>query len=1428
MRSVYEQGYRVFLEIGPSPILVSMGSQCVPQDEGVWLASLREGRNDWEQMLESLARIYVSGAKVDWAGFDRGHARRKLSLPTYPFQRQRYWIEKGRDGNVPPRAEEPARSIKHPILTRRLNAAIPIVEGSLSLTHLPYLADHRVSDLMVAPGALLIEMVQAACEDIYRQSAIVLEALNLNEALVIPEKESITVQLVFAPEGDSAGSFQVFSAVEVAAESPIWKLHASGKVHVHGSAALPIPGMDTLSEVRKRCIREAPVEAFYQQLEERQIKFGSQFRTMRRLWHGKREALGEILLPDTLTAEAVSYRFHPVLLDGCVQVLGAAMAQSRFSETYLQTGLGSYRTWGKPTGLLYSHARLHKSSDKETQSGDIYIYDASGRLVAEIAKITVRQVDRQSFLRLSQEKFRDRFYEVRWEAKPLSIRLAPNMSSPSEIASRIGPQLESLASRHELDLYAALLPQMEEASAGFVIRAFQKMGWTFSRGQRVSPSQAAAELRIPQTHHRLLNRMLSILGEEEILGRLDTGDWEIVAVPPEGNPESLCLSLEKQFPAYRAALALLRRCGTNLVEVLQGKQDPLQLLFPNGEVAEAESLYKDSPSALVFNTLLAEAVSSAINRLPAGRRLRVLEIGAGTGSSTTHILPRLPRDAEYFFTDIAPTFTARAKVKFQEYPAVQYRTLDIEQSPTDQGFAAHSFDLVIAANVLHATKDLSETLHHVCSLLASEGLLLLLEGTGRQRWVDLTFGLTAGWWRFTDTQLRPCHALLTTDQWVNFLETSGFTQVQAIPSSASAASQALFFALGPKIQQHCKGAVSAQNGTWVVLAEQGGLGTRLAYRLRQQFHRCLLVYPSNRYGQLAPDEYQVDPSVATHFEQALRDGLIGKPDCRGIVYAWEERRDGPDGPAIGEKAARQCTSITMLLQALQRVCRSARMWLITRGAQAVEGGPANLVQLPIWGLGRVMALEHPEAWGGVIDLDGDGLEIEQILAELTGSDGEDQVAYRKGERYVPRLIRSRPAPSKPYSFEPDSSYLITGGLGGLGLQTALWMAREGARNLVLLGRHGVPPRSQWDSVPGSSDLAGKVEALRAIELAGASVTVVAADVADFPAMQELFSRFGRTLPPLRGLIHAAVEMSEAPLSTLDAHAVNSMLHAKIAGSWVLHSLTRELDLAFFVLFSSTTSLWGARGLAHYAAANQFLDGLAHWRRAQGLPALAINWGTWDVMRVASNKEKEFFASVGLKLMPAAEALTILGGLLGSEAAQVAVASVDWRLLKPVYESRGRRLFLERMVTQESVTPREDHAPRMVPRWEFDGMNPLQRRQVLADRIRGEVARVLGLDATSAIDSNRGLFEMGMDSLMSVELKSRLEARLGKPLPSTLTFNYPNVVALTDFIAARILGFDEAPKEESSPPAQARAAETNADQLSEAELEQLLIRKLQQL
>jgi myxalamid-type polyketide synthase MxaE and MxaD len=606
---------------------------------------------------------------------------------------------------------------------------------------------------------------------------------------------------------------------------------------------------------------------------------------------------------------------------------------------------------------------------------------------------------------------------------------------------------------------------------------------------------------------------------------------------------------------------------------------------------------------------------------------------------------------------------------------------------------------------------------------------------------------------------------------------------------------------------------AAAPGGWLVLADRAGVGARVAARLEADGARVALVEPGQEPGDA--------------LEQTRRSGR----SLQGVVDLRAVDATPPLGADVAAGATASAAHALAVVRGLVRLEGAPRLWLVTRGAQPIgERGDAVMpAQAPVWGLGRVVALEHPECWGGLIDLDpaeGADAAAGRVVAELLASDDEDQVAFRDGTRHVPRLVRAPSLAEGAITVRADGAYLITGGLGGLGLHVARWLVEQGARHLVLLGRRGLPSREAWAAARPGEDLARQVAMLSALEAAGARVDVVSADVADRAAMTTLFASFGEARPPLRGIVHAAAQMRADTLDEMTGEALAEVFAAKVTGAWLLHELSCELPLDFFVLFSSTTALIGSARLGHYAAANQFLDALAHQRRAAGLPALSVNWGTWDEMRAVSDAGRRSFAQAGLLPMRTADALAMLGRLVGGPAPQAVVASVDWGALVALYEAKRSRPFLAELRTLPINAPAATARPRAADlAARLESVPAEARHDLLVAHVRGEAAVVLGLSETR-IDPEQGLFDMGMDSLMAVDLKARLEAAVGHRLPSTLTFNYPTVTALAGYLADEVLGVRPPSPAPAAPASGAPVvAADSRDDLSEDELAALLAEKL---
>ncbi|WP_158751435.1 type I polyketide synthase [Streptomyces bicolor] len=489
-------------------------------------------------------------------------------------------------------------------------------------------------------------------------------------------------------------------------------------------------------------------------------------------------------------------------------------------------------------------------------------------------------------------------------------------------------------------------------------------------------------------------------------------------------------------------------------------------------------------------------------------------------------------------------------------------------------------------------------------------------------------------------------------------------------------------------------------------------------------------------------------------------------------------------PGTGPESALALTLDAVRLVRAVAEADGPRLWFATVQAQPVgSGGPVDPGHAALWGIGRSAALEHPSAWGGLVDLeapaepDDAAASARALVTELAAAPGTGtQSAYRATARHVPRLTARPPATTRGRAvrLDPHGAHLVVGATGRTGPALLTRLAALGARHLVLLSRRGVPGAA-----------ARTVERLRAT---GTTVHEVAADVADEDALRALFARFGAELPPLRGVFQAAFVEDVAPLADLTPERVTAVLRPKVAGTALLHRLSAGHPLEHFVCFSSTTALLGSQGLAHYAAANCYMDALVHERRRNGAPAHVVNWGPWrDGLDPAVHQA---ITATGMRLMPGEQAAAALDQVLGADTAQFVIADADWPAVAAAYAVRTPvPLLADLRQDVDPVLP----GPRTA---EDSGAEPVaeddvaallagartaeRRREIVLAHVRATVARALDLEGPQALDPDADFHAHGMDSLMTMTVLRRLKA-LAPGLNLAAISPHRTVTALADAV-----------------------------------------------
>ncbi len=560
----------------------------------------------------------------------------------------------------------------------------------------------------------------------------------------------------------------------------------------------------------------------------------------------------------------------------------------------------------------------------------------------------------------------------------------------------------------------------------------------------------------------------------------------------------------------------------------------------------------------------------------------------------------------------------------------------------------------------------------------------------------------------------------------------------------------------------------APTAGWLLVGPPCELRSALRSRIGATGQACAVASPGT-FRRLGEAEWTFDPAVDRDVEELLRSVVEGNPAMPWRVVHMLA--------TTSEPRLEQCLgSALRFARVLARGAGRAQLRIVTRGGQAVaRDDEVNPAAAALAGFSAAFALEHPELAGPVIDLPAGGPardavdEAARLAEELWHTTGEQRVAIRGSSRFVARLEPSplgRSLP-RPYRARPDASYLVTGGLGGLGLEIARWLVRRGARHLLLIGR----------SAPGAHARA----AVTALQAAGATVEVRSVDVSAPGALAALLADVDHLLPPLRGVVHAAGVLDDGIVLQQEWPRFERVLAPKLTGASELDRAVRGVDLDFFVLFSSASATFGSPGQTNYAAANAALTAVVQSRRRRGEPAVAIDWGPWDEVGMAARAPRTN-ALDEASAIPPSVGTELFGRLLAIAEGHPVVLNADW-------SSAPIRLLAQRMPSFLATLVPELVSDRPVVQVDRAFLQRLlslpfeQRADALAEYLRTSIVAVLGLDGSGDAELTTGFFDMGMDSLMALELKNRIEAGLGIQVEPAALFENPTIDMLARHLAA---------------------------------------------
>lgn len=1031
IRNCSIEAAQAFVEIGPHPSLESSIKETLTGTRSpvITVNSLRRETDESLELLTSLARLHVSGLPLDWAAINQTDGR-YVPLPNYPWTRKTYWAEsvESKRARLDPEVT--------PLLGTSIFGAMPTWESQPHPQRFKYLQDHRVWNSIVFPAAGFAEIALGLARHLYPDGSHVVENLKIERALFISADNVPLLQTAF---NEQDNSFAIYSAGE---DRKKWERHVSGRL-----TKMPViePQAMSISALRRQLHDSIQHDELYRHLATAGYQFGDCFRNIRQLWRLGDQAIAEIVAPDPITSPLDDACFHPAMLDACFQACiglirpDAAHDQNLFLPASIQR-IQLYRL-GAPQKL---YARVANADFQDnTITADISVFDSEGGPIADIRGFQAEKFKQRRAIESSAVSM----LQYRW--RPGHLRggradEAPTLAQPKELieaARQLGPDIDR---KYRIDeLLRTFAPEIERLTCLYIVNAYRRLGWAPEVGSKFNLDQAMRGLGAVERYRGLVQVQLDALARETgVISILADDHWRVNDAWPNADAGDALNTLNQNFPTLEAETVLLAATGPKLADILCGVVDPVDVMFAGGSSELIDASYKHDAGMNATNELVRKAIEVAIESVSERSSIRILEVGAGTGSLTRAILPALPvHQTEYTFTDLGASFLTPARQKFAEFPFIKYQPFDIERSPKGQNIPLANFHIVLASDVIHGAGSVEQALAHIKESMAPGGLLIFAEISRSLAVFENTFGLLAGWWRFRGRDFRTKTPLLSPPEWRRVLAQAGFDEVYSLANVSideKEAVHAVYIARNADAAVTTDGAVGnghdvAGNGKAnadriLIFADRGGVAAAVANALRRQGQTVIFRNgaPAASNGNGAAiigkaghgnghdhgNGLSDDPSREAAISEFL-EGSYGDEDAPNAIVDFRSL-DNPH-TVLSEDAA-EADVQSLGVQQLRRLLTAAsqkwpkglpKLFVVSRGAQNVPNSEpfARLDAAPVMGFLRVARNEFPEAECIHIDLDPlpDDRELDDLIEEMALADGESEIAYRQGHRYVHRL-----------------------------------------------------------------------------------------------------------------------------------------------------------------------------------------------------------------------------------------------------------------------------------------------------------------------------------------------------------------------------------------------------------------------------------------
>ncbi|MDJ0649138.1 MAG: SDR family NAD(P)-dependent oxidoreductase [Xenococcaceae cyanobacterium MO_188.B19] len=1337
VKTLVDLDTNIFLECGAKPTLVNLVGDIAENSNSDYLLlpSLNPKQDDNKQILESLGQLYINGININWYNFYQDCNYCKVSLPSYPFQRKKYWIE-SKQGDKATREKKRQGRQKyrvnqlHPLVGERLNSPIKqiIFQSVINTDSLRFLEDHKVNNEIVFPATAYLEMMLFVGKSIFNTTSVILENVEFQKSLVVTPKEDIVLQVIVNPDN----YWEIYSL-----SGEEWSLLCCGftqsrEVAKEGAKKLSV-GFDVFSNFS---------EIFYQGCKRRGICYGDSFRGLSDVGINNNTFWGKVVVPEMLKLETSKYCFHPALFDACFQVIFAALPESIADITYIPVGIESLCFYEKHQNSdLWSRVKLREFSEDSPFIiiADVDIYDSDGNIIVTVFGVTVQKVN--SKIKSSLPAWHDWLYEIVWQEKLVDIQdksvvsnecylvVTSNSDLGNKIVSEFQHQNQKCAlvclgeGYQTIDDYNYTINRdfAEEYNIVYqeIINIFSPDKVIYlaeSNNNSLDGDELAQNCLLSEVVTKQCSELLFLIQTLIQNQTTKTPHIYIVTSNYPNSPVSLSAlwgmvkTIALEYPEFN--------CTCIDYDVLE-TSIPLLLTDISNPSDENQIIYRDGKRQVARLARKREA------NLP--QKLIIKERGTLEKLQWETITPQTPKPGEVTIQVMVTGLNFRDVLNVLNMYPGEAGELGLECSGVITALGAQGLrpnfkvgDRVIAiapgSFSSYVTVDANLVIPYPSSLSFAEAATIP------------TAFLTAYYCLHHLAAIKPGDKVL-------IHSAAGGVGLAAVQICQQVGAE-IFATASPNKWEYLKslGINHIMNSRNLDFAEE---------ILSITQGEGIDIVLNSFTGEYIPKSLSVLKTQGCFIE-------IGKNDV------WDKNKVGEIKPHI--------------------IYHATDLFAIT------QQQPQLIKNL----LSQLIPLFENKTF--------------QPLNYKTFPDSEVIAAFRymQQAKHIGKIVILKDAINRDITISSEGSYLITGGLGALGLEVAKWLVSKGAKHLLLIGR--------------SQPLDKARKTIKQLETSGATIQIIQGDISNIETVKNIISPQSPQSPQtpssqIKGIIHAAGIIQDKAILNQTPEDFQAVINPKIQGVWNLHQATKDIPLDFFIMFSSAASILGSPGQINYSAANAFLDNFAYYRNSLGLRSFTINWGAWSEIGLAATNLPQ---NSGIKSISPEKGIEILDYLLSSASPQIGVLPINWQKWKnktAFYE------YFQQVPIARDLQKSIDKLP--------------SNRDELTEYLIKEVAKILGLNDHKKIDLDMGFTDMGLDSLSSLELRNRIQSVFDCKLPSTLTYDFPTINFLVDYLLGE-LNINNFNKEDDRLIVKNPIENELIDHISEQEAERLLLLELENI